>query len=141
MEPIELTLPLPPALTNSNRGRSRHWRALHKERDAYWERLDWLVTLRQIPSAPATPLERAEAEGVLYLWNPMDDGNAMARLKWLEDWLVRRGYLQNDSRKHLRWRGLPDQVIDRKNPGRLVLVLRPNPSSFASPGRKARASG
>lgn len=140
MDSIRMTLPLPPSLTNSGKGRSRHWRALEKEKDAYWQRLDLVLYMTgrlprgqsmppamfQVPSPPHDPIERAEASGVLYLWNPMDDGNALARLKWLEDWLVRRGYLRNDSRKHLRWAALPEQVIDRANP-RVELTVRPLP--------------
>lgn len=134
MREIRLTLPLPPRLTNSGKGRSRHWRSLEREKKTYWNKLNTLLLLNMmpagatsgftIPDPPKTPFGYAEASAVLYLWNPMDDGNALARLKWVEDWLVKRGYLVGDSRKHLRWVGLPDQVIDRKAP-RIELTLTP----------------
>lgn len=120
---IHLVLPLPPRLTNSAKGRSRHWRALENEKKAYWERLDLLRMLRKLPPPPAAPIEHAEATAVLYLWNPMDDDGAMARMKWPMDWLKRSGYIRDDRRKNLRWTGLPDQEIDRKNP-RVELEIR-----------------
>lgn len=122
MTEIRLTLPLPPRLTNSGKGRSRHWRALHKERKDYWESLDMLVTVGAIPRRGPT-MQKAEATAVLYLWNPMDDGNAFARLKWVEDWLVRNGYIADDSRAHLRYTGIPEQHIDRSYQ-RVELVIR-----------------
>lgn len=120
---ILLTLPLPPPLTNSGKGRSRHWRVLNREKKDYWSRLTTLQMMRKIPT-PAAPFQRAEITATLYLWNPMDDGNAFARLKWVEDWLVKRGgFLTNDSRKHLRYTGIPGQVIDRANP-RVEIEIR-----------------
>ena len=50
----------------------------------------------------------------MYLHSPMDDGNAMNRMKWVEDWLKAWGYITDDSKKHLEWTGFPKQVIDRK---------------------------
>jgi hypothetical protein len=121
---ITLVLPLPPRLTNSAKGRSRHWRALHREKRAYWEAVDLRRMLKRIPPPPAEPMEQAEVSATLYLWSPMDDDGALARMKWILDWLVRRGYLVDDSRKHLRWTALPEQVIDRKEP-RVEVTLTP----------------
>ena len=39
----------------------------------------------------------------------------MARLKWPLDWLTRAGYIADDSAPSLRWAGMPEQEIDRKN--------------------------
>jgi len=118
-----LTLPLPPSLTNSGLGRSRHWRALEKEKKAYWATLDALQLTRRIPRLDA-PMPRAEISATLFLWNPMDDDGAMARLKWILDWMAKRGgFITDDRRKVLRWAGIPEQVIDRKNP-RVEITLR-----------------
>lgn len=122
---LHLTLPLPPSLTNSGKGRSRHWRSLEKEKTAYWETLDLLQMTRQIPRPPPQPFERAAVSATLYLWNEMDEDGAMARMKWLLDWLRKRGgFIVDDRRKNLQWAGLPEQVIDRRRP-RVELVLTP----------------
>lgn len=123
-DPITMTLPLPPRLTNSDKGRSRHWRALHREKLSYWSELDMRRYTRLIPRAPETPLRYAYIRVTMHLHNWMDDGNAMARMKWVEDWLVKSGYLVNDSRKHLRYEGLPEQRINRREP-RIELTLTP----------------
>lgn len=120
---VKLVMPLPPSLTNSGKGRSRHWRSLRHEKHQYWDALDIRQALKIIPPPPAEPIEHAEASATFYLWNLMDDDGAMARLKWPLDWLVKRGYLVDDSRKHLTWDGLPEQFIDRKNQ-RIVLTLK-----------------
>lgn len=119
-----LVLPLPPSLTNSGRGRSRHWRSLKRERDAYWAELNLLLAARRIPGPPATPPAFAVLRATLYLWNPMDDDGAMARLKWPLDWLRGHGFIAGDSRRCVRWAGLPDQVIDRRNQ-RLEITIEP----------------
>jgi hypothetical protein len=123
-DPIRMTLPLPENLTNVRHGRSRHWRAREKEKRAYWTRLDMLRYTRKLPPAPAKPMPQAEITAVLHMWNFMDDDNAMARLKWVVDWLRKRGYLMGDSRKHLRYAGIPAQHIDRHEP-RIELVITP----------------
>lgn len=125
-EVIRMTLPLPPRLTNFGKGRSRHWRSLKAEKDQYWRTLDSLQLIGHIPPPPDRPIERAEMRVQMFLWNYMDDSGAMARLKWVEDWLVTRGYLAGDSRKHLRYPGLPDQEIDRRRQ-RLELEIIPLP--------------
>jgi len=119
---MRFVFPLPPTLTNSARGRSRHWRALKREKDQYWQRLDLLLAARRLPQPPKKPIGRARARVRYFLWNLMDESGAMARLKWIEDWLVTRGYLVDDRRANLRYEALPDQVIDRKNP-RVELYL------------------
>lgn len=122
---LELTLPMPELLTNSNHGRSRHWRAMHKEKLAYWERLDVLVMLRQIPRPPATPIASATLRSVMYLGGAMDDENAAARHKIAIDWLRERGYIAGDRRKHLRWESFPEQIVKRDGNYRLVLTITP----------------
>lgn len=125
LSPIELTLPMPPNLTNSGRGRSRHWRSAHREKTAYWAQLDLLLAAKQIPRPPAAPLTKATLRSVMYLGGAMDDENAAARHKIAIDWLKKRRFIVDDRRKNLRWEAFPEQVIRRDGNYRLVLTLTP----------------
>lgn len=125
MTALELTLPMPELLTNSNRGRSRHWRAMHDEKLAYWQRLDLLMYTRAIPRPPATPIMRATLRSVMYLGGAMDDENAAARHKIAIDWLRSRRYIADDRRKNLRWESFPEQIVKRDGNYRLVLTITP----------------
>lgn len=121
---LRLVLPLPPSLTNSGRGRSRHWRALKRERDAYWCQCDGLQACGTVPAPPAAPMERALITVSLYVWAPMDADNAMARCKWALDWMRSRGYVADDAPRNLAWTGLPAQWLDRKAQ-RLEITIEP----------------
>ena len=44
----------------------------------------------------------------------MDGDGLVSRAKWPVDWLVKRGYLVDDSPIYLEW-VMPTQEIDRKN--------------------------
>lgn len=112
---LRLVLPLPENLANAR----LHWRAKLARKKAYWRKLDLIRPA--LPPAPPAPLARAEIRATLYLYNPMDDDNAMARLKWAVDWLAGL-YIAGDARKALKWVGIPEQVIDRKRP-RVELVI------------------
>lgn len=116
---------MPPNQTNSGRGRSRHWRAAHEERNAYWRDLDALQAAGLIPPPPPEPIQRARITSHMTLRGAMDDDNAMARHKRLLDWLVTRGYLAGDRRKHLTWTGLPTQRVTRKAPATIRLEIHP----------------
>jgi hypothetical protein len=59
----------------------------------------------------------------LTLYNAMDHDGAVSRCKWALDWLVTRGYLVDDGPAILTWTGMPQQVVDRKLPARLTVVL------------------
>lgn len=120
MTPLTLTVPLPPNLANAR----MHWRVKLKAKKAYWETLSMLANMGKIPAEIVSRPPRARIAVTLYLHSPMDDDNAMARVKWILDWFVTNGYLAGDSRKHLEWDGLPKQFIDRKHP-RCVLTLTP----------------
>jgi hypothetical protein len=93
-----------------------HWRVKQREKRDYWGTLDLLLHARQLPQPPQEAPERATISATMYLGNYMDDGNAMNRMKWIEDWLKAWGYIRDDSKKHLEWAGFPVQHIDRKNP-------------------------
>lgn len=115
---MRLTLPLPPNSLNLRRS----WRVAQKEKKAYWERLKMWAACGRIAKPPRTPFDPAEVSAIVYGWNIQDVDNLMGRLKPLMDWLKAWGYIQDDSPRHLKWRGIPEQVIDRKNP-RIVVDL------------------
>lgn len=120
---MKITAPLPPNMANSR----MHWRVKLKAKKAYWESLNNRAMLGQMPLSPGvsrTGWGPMRVAATLYVHNPMDDDNAMARVKWLIDWLVTNDYLPGDSRKHIEWAGIPHQVVDRKNP-RVELELTP----------------
>lgn len=122
---IELTLPMPPTLSNSGKGRSRHWRALEREKEAYWMRCLQAKQEKRLPPPPATPFAKATIRSTMYLGGAMDDDNAANRHKWAIDWLVAQGYLVSDRRTCLRWEAFPDQVIKRDGNYRVVLTITP----------------
>lgn len=113
-------LPMPPNTANE-RG---HWRTRHQARKAYFAHLDILLAGKILPPPPEAPMQKAIITAKLTLWNPMDEGNAMHRAEKLPcDWLKTRGYIVDDSRKHLKWGGIPEQRITRKNEPCLELTL------------------
>lgn len=120
---MNLRLPMPLNLANSR----MHWAAKHKAKTAYWHHLDLLRLGKVLPPPPAQPLPKVTLASVMTLANPMDEDNAISRHKWAIDWLVARGYLAGDTRKQLRWAGLPEQRISRKNEPCLDLTLTETP--------------
>jgi hypothetical protein len=123
MTELVITVPAPPIASNRRHGSSRHWRALEREKRAYWEQLRLLQLCRQLPPPPATPIAKATLRSMMYLGAAMDEDNAVIRHKWPLDWLVRAGYLACDRRKCLRWEGFPEQIIKRDDRYRLVLTF------------------
>ncbi len=102
---MRIVLPLP-----LNRANSRlHWRAEKRAKDDYFLR----CRIARWKPTPAEPMTRATIKATLYTWSQMDTDNLMARLKWPVDWLVRNGYIVDDSPDVLVWT-LPRQAIDRK---------------------------
>lgn len=65
----------------------------------------------------------ASIRSTMYLGAAMDHGNAMNRHKWVEDWLVTRGYIVDDAPDCLQWDGLPQQEIKRDGDYRIALTL------------------
>lgn len=120
--PLVITVPMPPPLTNAS-GRSRHWRTVHQAKVEYWDTLDLLEAARQLPARPARPLDRVTIASRMTLGGAMDDDNALARHKWLLDWLVRSKYLAGDRRTNIRWAGFPEQVVTRKAPASIELRI------------------
>ena len=126
-EALTLVLPMPPNISN---GSHCHWRTRHAAKLNYWHELDMILLVPRrkpiytAPEPPPAPLPKATITSVMYLGGAMDDSNAMHRHKWVEDWLVTRGYIADDSKKCLTWTGFPEQVIRRDGNYRLVLTLR-----------------
>lgn len=120
---MRFELPLPPLITNNPTG---HWRARHARRNTYWTLCDSRQNAGLLPRPPRRPHDLVQIAATMYLWNPMDDDNAMARLKYAADWLRTRGYITDDRRRNIKWAGFPDQVITRnRHQLGLVLVLEP----------------
>lgn len=120
-KPMTLTVPMPP-----NRGNARgHSVVANITKKQYWAMLDELQQYGLVPPPPRHPIPRAALTSTMYLGAWMDDDNAVARHKIVLDWLVTRGYLAGDRKKHLRWTGFPSQVVRRTHEYRIALTLTP----------------
>lgn len=114
---ILFELPYPPDVGNA-RG---HWRVRERVKAKYWADCDLWTALDEVP---AMPWQRVRMRAVFHGWNRLDPDNAMARTKYVTDFLRSRGYLVDDRTKNIEWDGLPAQNIDRKNQ-RLELYVEP----------------
>jgi hypothetical protein len=115
----EFLVPLPP---NPNRARRMHWAAKNKAKETYWDTLDMMLAVHQLPPRPASPWNHIEGTAeVRTLSTPMDQDNANARLKWVWDWLETRGYIQND--RTVRCTVTPALASSRRNRG-ITLTLK-----------------
>lgn len=123
--PITLELPMPPRLTNSSAGRSRHWRSLWREKQEYYGRLNLMQAAGVFPKPPNPTPALTSMHVRMHLGGRMDHDGAMARMKWPLDWLVANRYLVDDNHKHLQWEGFPEQHIKRDGNYRIVIVLTP----------------
>jgi hypothetical protein len=115
---VRLVLPLP---ANRANARGSRWKE-HRGKKAYWALLNALALDRRFPLPDGPPPEKVSVTVHLYVWSILDEGNAVARLKFVEDWLVASGYAVDDSPKHWEYTGLPEQSVDR-GWQRLVVVL------------------
>lgn len=115
---MRLTVPMPPNLGNAR----MHWRTRHRAKVDYWNQLDNIALVGLIPAPPKRPPKQAVIAATFYVHQLQDPDNMMARFKFLGDWLKRSGYILDDGPKHLRWAGMPEQQVDRKNQ-RVVLTL------------------
>lgn len=103
-------MPLPP-----NRGNARgHWRVQWKRKQDFYDACDERQAVGLIPAPPTTPITKAELHAWFYVHNLMDYDNLAARLKHALDWLVTRGYLEDDRPANLRITGI-EQEIDRQD--------------------------
>lgn len=132
MSTITLTVPMPVNIAN---GRMHHM-VKHRTKVAYWRELDLLAQLDRsrildrtntpcrVPEPPASPLSPVRIDSVLYLGATMDDDNALARLKWVADWLKTRKYIRDDKRPHCRFT-VPEQIVKRDGNYRVELTITP----------------
>jgi hypothetical protein len=118
---LTLTLPMPPNMANAR----MHWRVKQNAKTEYWARLNLLHAAGVIARAPYPTPERAEIHVRMHVGGQMDHDNAMARLKWLLDWLVGNRYLRDDSPRHLEWAGFPEQVVKKDGNYRCDLTITP----------------
>jgi hypothetical protein len=119
---VKITLPLPPNMANAR----RHWRVTLRDKKAYWLRCD-IFAAPEWEDGEAWILRKGQRYSIsatLYMPRAMDDDNALHRCKWSLDWLVANVYLPGDSRKHITWDGMPEQVIEREEP-RVEFTIKP----------------
>lgn len=102
-----------------------HWVVKHKARAAYYQQIAALLLTGKLPPIPLPAIQKATVRATLVLGAAMDDDNAVARCKWALDALVKLCYLADDRRKVLRWEAFPEQVVSRKEPPSLTLVITP----------------
>lgn len=114
--------PMPANLTNAASGRS-HWRVKHGEKQKFYSVCDLMQKAGLLPPAPEQPFSKVVLSSVMYLGAHMDDDNALARHKSVLDWLKTRGYLVEDRKKNIRWAGLPEQVVKRKQQYAIEITL------------------
>jgi hypothetical protein len=114
---VKFTLPLPPNMANGR----MHWRAKYEAQKSWAARA--IVAEPQLRGRHDV-VPRAVVTAVLYVHQAMDDDNAVARIKWCLDLLVKRGILAGDKRPQCQLAGIPDQFVDRKNP-RVELTVEP----------------
>lgn len=111
------TFPLPPNLANAR----LHW-AIKYRRQNEWQ--GKAIVLEPKLRGQRQVVPRARVTVVLYVHQRMDDDNAVARIKWCLDLLVRRGILAGDKRPQCELAGTPEQHIDRKHQ-RVELTVEP----------------
>lgn len=111
-----------------------HWVVKHRAKQAYAREVYALQMAGKLPLTPFPSWERVSLRATLVVGNAMDHDNAVSRCKWPIDLLVQLGYLADDRRKNVVWAAFPEQVVSRKLPPSLTLVLGPveSPSGAGS---------
>ena len=118
---LVFTFPMPDKCLYAN-GRG-HWATKSKAKKALWAMCDILVHGKILPKRPKKPWNKAIVTSRMTVGAMHDEDNAINRHKPILDWLVKRGYLVDDSRKHLTWGGFPVQRVSRKNTPEIELTL------------------
>lgn len=119
---IRLTFPMPRNIGNGAHG---HWATRNAQRVAYLKALDTLQACGKIPAPPKKPFDRVRVDSIMHLANQMDVDNALRRHKWILDFLKTRGYIVDDSPKHLEWVSFPEQHVKRDGNYRVELSITP----------------
>lgn len=107
---FELPLPENP---NGSALRGAHWSKIRKAKHAYWNHLDVLVMARRLPGPPERPMAALIGTADVRTWRQMDQDNGNARMKFVWDWLQKRGYIVNDRavRCQLNPRSVPRKEV------------------------------
>jgi hypothetical protein len=121
---MRLCMPLGVNRTNRASG-TGHWSTLHRQDERYRDVLDALARMGAFPAPPPAPYSRVRIRVTIYPWAIMDADNAVARAKAAIDWIVRVGYVVDDTPAHLEWSGMPDQVVDRECPRLVIRIGKP----------------
>jgi hypothetical protein len=120
--PDLLALPMPPNMAN---GRG-HWRAKDAARKAYFGECDtlFLHSLLPMPETQAgnIPQRKVRLKMTLYTVRENDWDNLTARCKWAVDWLVRTGYMVDDSPDWMDLQ-MPKQEKAAGTPPRIVFEI------------------
>lgn len=95
---MKLVLPLPPNLANAR----LHWAQKLRVKKRYYRDADERQLVGLVPPPPPEPMRSAVVSVHLHVHNRLDKDNLYARLKYLLDWLVTRGYLANDDPDTIR---------------------------------------
>lgn len=121
MRILLFTFPLPPNRNRAKNSGSWAWNAAKKT----WNANADVASMRKgFPRKPDTPYTSITVSAKLVMPAAMDEENAFYRAsKCPMDWLKTRGYIVDDSRKVVTWRGLPEQLIGRKEPPRLEMTI------------------
>lgn len=117
---LRLTLPLPFSRNKTFGGR---WQADASKKQAYYAKCARWASLTGV-RFPAIPWPALLANAVCYPAGINDEGNLIARLKPMEDWIVRQGLVPDDKPKHWHWAGIPQQVVQREQEPFVVLTLQ-----------------
>lgn len=121
MTTLRFEFPLPPRVLNA--GNKAHWSVTHGQKQRYYATCDLMQKLGMLPKPPARPFKQAALTSLMRLGAWMDDDNAMARHKFVLDWLKTRGYVTDDRKKNIRWTALPEQKVGRKQKYNIELTL------------------
>lgn len=118
---LTITVPMPVSLTNSGRGKSRHYHSVARNKRLYFRQLDSRANAGLIPTAPSPAFGVCTVVTTMYLGAKMDVDNAMARHKWPLDWLQEREYIVND--RLIEWAALPTMIVKRGQEYRIEITL------------------
>lgn len=116
---MKIMLPLPPNMANGR----MHWRVKNNKRKAYFEACDILMAPYTVYFPDDPPMTRTRLKATIYCGGRMDQDNAIARLKWPVDWLVRNDLLAEDSPAFLEWVWPIEQVVKRNQQYRVEFEL------------------
>lgn len=129
---IVVVLELPPNRGNQ-RGQTRY-ESFAKRR--LWARYDAAVARGEIPPAPPQPLECVTIRYDVKCAQLQDWDNAHARMKHASDWLVRAGYIVDDSPRVIPECPTLTQRVSRKGAAKVEVTITPR--TLAEPARAPR---